>query len=296
MACTTCKGSCLCGQINISAIKGDKGDPGIDGTNGTDGLPNVLSIGTVTTGTAAAANITGTSPAQVLNLTLPTGTNTYFAWADDSSGTGYTLTPSDKCFMATTDTVVTPGSPIASDFTGKYFRINQPVKTFEDADYINNTQTVIQLPAIITPLTTPCPIIQVPTDFFANTSSFIEYQVSILNNITGAQQQIYLTVAGTEFEIAELQPVNSGVVNVKVKIFYVNSTTIRVVTESITRDIHFSDVTKSITGITVGSLTITPAPLLDIQLTSYRNDNLSGGTFEVIGQDVRAFNPLKTTC
>ena len=118
MTCTTCKGNCLCGQINISAIKGDQGMPGTNGTNGADGLPNVLSIGTVTTGTAAAT-ITGTSPAQVLNLTLPTatGTSTYFAWADDASGTGYTLTPSDKCFMASTDTLATSGSPVASDFT-----------------------------------------------------------------------------------------------------------------------------------------------------------------------------------
>lgn len=54
-------------------LKGDKGDPGKDGD---DGLPNTLSIGTVTTGaegTSASAKITGTSPNQTLNLTIPKG-------------------------------------------------------------------------------------------------------------------------------------------------------------------------------------------------------------------------------
>lgn len=44
--------------------------------DGIDGPPNVLTIGTVTAGsygTPAAATITGTSPSQVLNLTLPMG-------------------------------------------------------------------------------------------------------------------------------------------------------------------------------------------------------------------------------
>jgi|GEM_PF-6460427 len=44
--------------------------------DGLDGPPNVLTIGTVQTGsydTPAAATITGTSPSQVLNLTLPVG-------------------------------------------------------------------------------------------------------------------------------------------------------------------------------------------------------------------------------
>jgi len=44
--------------------------------NGPAGPPNVLSIGTVTTGAAntpATATISGTSPAQVLNLTIPKG-------------------------------------------------------------------------------------------------------------------------------------------------------------------------------------------------------------------------------
>ena len=57
-----------------AGIKGEKGDQGDDST--VPGPPNVLSIGTVTTGAAgsqAAATITGTSPEQVLGLTIPRG-------------------------------------------------------------------------------------------------------------------------------------------------------------------------------------------------------------------------------
>ena len=48
----------------------------VNGKVGPAGPPNVLNVGTVTTGatgTPASASITGTSPAQTLNLTLPSG-------------------------------------------------------------------------------------------------------------------------------------------------------------------------------------------------------------------------------
>jgi hypothetical protein len=50
----------------------------VNGKAGTPGPPNILNVGTVTTGAAgtpASATITGTSPAQTINLVLPTGTN-----------------------------------------------------------------------------------------------------------------------------------------------------------------------------------------------------------------------------
>ena len=58
------------GQQGIQGPKGDTGD------TGATGPANTLAIGTVTTGAAgssAAATITGTSPNQTLNLTIPRG-------------------------------------------------------------------------------------------------------------------------------------------------------------------------------------------------------------------------------
>ena len=54
-------------------IRGQQGLAGDDGEDGADGPANVLTIGTVQSGPTADAQITGTSPAQTLNLTLPKG-------------------------------------------------------------------------------------------------------------------------------------------------------------------------------------------------------------------------------
>ena len=68
--------------LNLVLPKGAKGDTGPKGADGVQGqagpkgdpgsTPN-MTIGTVTTGTDAAATITGTAEAPVLNLTLPKG-------------------------------------------------------------------------------------------------------------------------------------------------------------------------------------------------------------------------------
>ena len=58
----------------VAGPKGDKGDKGDQGDASTvPGPANSLSIGTVTSGSEAAATITGTAPFQTLNLVLPTG-------------------------------------------------------------------------------------------------------------------------------------------------------------------------------------------------------------------------------
>lgn len=59
--------------LNLTLPKGDKGDTGEQGPQGNPGPANTLSIGTVTGGASADATITGTSPNQTLNLTLPKG-------------------------------------------------------------------------------------------------------------------------------------------------------------------------------------------------------------------------------
>lgn len=65
--------------LDCGVIKGDKGDKGDTGSKGdkgdigATGPGNVLSIGSVVSGSTASASITGTSPAQTLNLVLPKG-------------------------------------------------------------------------------------------------------------------------------------------------------------------------------------------------------------------------------
>ena len=70
------------GETIYTAPQGPVGPPGADGQDGQDGqdgrpgVPgpaNTLTIGTVTDGETAAAEITGASPNQTLNLTLPRG-------------------------------------------------------------------------------------------------------------------------------------------------------------------------------------------------------------------------------
>lgn len=65
-------------QIDVITIQvpGTPGSPGLKGDPGVPGQSNVLTIGTVTTGTpgsSASATITGVSPNQTLNLTIPQG-------------------------------------------------------------------------------------------------------------------------------------------------------------------------------------------------------------------------------
>ena len=61
------------GTFGDTGPQGEKGDQGEEGPQGPAGPSNVLSIGTVVRGDDAAASITGTSPNQILNLTLPKG-------------------------------------------------------------------------------------------------------------------------------------------------------------------------------------------------------------------------------
>ena len=64
------------GERGPAGADGAQGPAGADGSDGDPGPANVLSIGTVTTGdpgSSAAAVISGTSPAQVLSLTIPRG-------------------------------------------------------------------------------------------------------------------------------------------------------------------------------------------------------------------------------
>jgi len=97
------------GAAGAQGVKGDTGPTGPKGDTGATGATgpaNTLSIGTVSTGAAgssAAATITGTSPTQVLNLTIPRG----------NAGT-------NSVTEVVTGTVVTAGTAVALTFTKTY--------------------------------------------------------------------------------------------------------------------------------------------------------------------------------
>lgn len=62
------------GTAGAQGPKGDMGEKGEQGPAGADGKTPQLKIGTVTTGSAASASITGTAEEPKLNLVLPEGT------------------------------------------------------------------------------------------------------------------------------------------------------------------------------------------------------------------------------
>lgn len=74
------------GETIYTAPQGPQGEPGEDGQDGQPGAPgpaNTLSIGTVTDGEQAAANITGDTPNQTLNLTFRAGKSAYQVAVDN---------------------------------------------------------------------------------------------------------------------------------------------------------------------------------------------------------------------
>ncbi|QZE11627.1 hypothetical protein SEA_KARP_30 [Streptomyces phage Karp] len=103
------------GGMLLKGEKGDTGNVGSQGIAGTDGEPgpaNTLSIGTVTTGTAgssASASVTGTSPNQTLNLTIPKGDK------GDTGNTGATGTNNTTIVRKTADEQVTNSTTVQDD-------------------------------------------------------------------------------------------------------------------------------------------------------------------------------------
>lgn len=102
--------------------KGDKGDRGDVGQQGNPGPANSLSIGTVSSGVTPAASITGTSPAQTLNLTLVPGAKGDKGDKGDVGQTGQTGQTGQAGDAATvtvgTTSTVPDGSPAAVTNTG----------------------------------------------------------------------------------------------------------------------------------------------------------------------------------
>ncbi|NQF31050.1 prophage tail fiber N-terminal domain-containing protein [Enterobacter asburiae] len=96
--------------LNLTLPRGESGTDGKDGKDGEAGPANVLSIGRVETlpaGSEASAEITGESPAQMLNLSLPAGPQ------GEQGETG----PANQLTIGTV-TMLKPDSPATAEITG----------------------------------------------------------------------------------------------------------------------------------------------------------------------------------
>ena len=287
----------------INGEDGEDGAPGIDGQDGAPGAPgpaNSLSIGTVTTGTAAAT-ITGTVPSQILNLVLPTatGTTNYFAWADDNmGGTGFTLTPSDTCYMAITDTVATVGSPVASDFSGKWFRINKPTKHLEAALYLGNTDYTIN--GINNPITpfTPAPLpMSVPGLWHGGINSYTVFTVDLKLFTTAASDSMDIggDINGTLIPLVTL-PNTTGIdvirANCIIEVYRKDTGNIKVI---VTANVD-SNSSSSQVQIFETDMPLLDTTLLDFTVSGYYNDSSITGTLNILSQRLKSFNPDIMTC
>lgn len=109
-------------RLGVQGLKGDtgageKGEKGDKGDTGDAGPANTLSIGTVTEG-AADATITGTAPAQTLNLTIPKG-DTGDAGADGWTPVLAVVADSDRYVQQVADWVGGTGTkPATGDYVG----------------------------------------------------------------------------------------------------------------------------------------------------------------------------------
>lgn len=312
MACIDCGSS-----IDISAIRGLAGADGATGAAGADGavgngitsivihpsLPNTWLI-TYTNGTT-------------VNIAAPggigsSGTETHWAWADDASGTGFTLTPSDKSHFAITNTVATSGSPIASDFTGKWFMINQAVTEYNAAKWLDYTMVVPgSTGGTISFSPAPATISSVPVAFFDSVGSYIEFETTFdvrhyitsfgsgvwitgLLNGTTVLNSPYLSTTPNAICASKPGPGATAIRN-RVKLHYISSTAtdttlgVVVINENSNNLIDYDQV-----EIFQNTITITTGTSIDLVFTDFYQDTFTG-EIDIIEQKVKAFNPNKTT-
>ena len=114
------------GDIGPAGPKGEQGPQGPAGATGPAGPPNVLTIGTVETGapgTAAAASITGDSPSQVLNLTIPRGAD------GASSGTSVSVVdiPVSECQMIPYSSTSTRQLTFNDGYNVRIYHLNEKI-------------------------------------------------------------------------------------------------------------------------------------------------------------------------
>jgi hypothetical protein len=309
MACIDCGSS-----IDISAIRGLAGPAGADGADGAVGngitsivihpsLPNTWLI-TYTNGTT-------------VNIAAPggissSGTETHWAWADDASGTGFTLTPSDKSHFAITNTVATTGSPIASDFIGKWFMINQPTKEFNAAKWLDYTMVVpggLVTNVSFSPV--PATISSVPVAFFDSVGSYIEFEttLSVYHYTTSIGSRVWISALLNGSALlnvpyfpsipnaicaSKLGPAGTAIRN-RVKLHYISSTaTTTTLGVVVINENHNNMIDSEQIEISKNTITITTGSSIDLLFTEFYHD-IMAGEVNIIEQKVKAFNPNKTT-
>lgn len=315
MACYTCgNGGCLCGSsVDISAIKGAAG---ANGTNGVDGN-GIVSI--VAHPTLPDTWIITYTNGTVVNVATPpttgggsgSGTDTYWAWADDASGTGFTLTPSDKSHFAITDTVATTGSPIASDFSTKWFMINQPAKSYDAAKWIDYSMTIPVTTGDVTFSPAPATAASVPVAYFDSVGSYIEFETTLVVNHynTSFGSPVYIsallngsTILDQPYTSTSLDAICASkpgpgqtAIRNRVKLHYISSTVTDTTLGVVVINENASPLEDaSQIEIFSYSITITTGTSIDLAFTKFYHDTATG-TVGIIEQKVKAFNPSKIT-
>tara|TARA_B110000208_G_scaffold69905_1_gene90182 strand:- start:6268 stop:7203 length:936 start_codon:yes stop_codon:yes gene_type:complete len=310
MACTDCGSS-----IDISAIRGTAGAAGTNGSAGATG--NGITSIVVHPSIADTWLITYTD-GTTTNIAAPggtgggSGTETHWAWADNASGTGFTLTPSDKSHLAITNTVATSGSPIASDFTSKWFMINQAVTEYNAAKWIDYTMVIAgSTGGTITFSPVPATISSVPVAFFDSVGSYIEFETTfdVRHYNTSFGSGVWISgllngtvVLPTSFLSSSIDTIcaskpgpGATAIRNRVKLHYISSTAtdttlgVVVINENSNNLIDSGQV-----EIVQNTITITTGTSIDLVFTDFFQDTFTG-EIDIIEQKVKAFNPNKTT-
>ena len=309
MACNDCGSS-----IDISAIRGLAGPAGANGSAGATG--NGITSIVIHPSLADTWLITYTN-GTTANIPVPagsgsgSGTETHWAWADDASGTGFTLTPSDKSHLAITNTVATSGSPIASDFTSKWFMINQPVQEYNAAKWIDYNMVIPVTGGDNNFSPAPVTVSSVPVAFFDSVGSYIEFEttinvkhyntslnsrvyISALMNGTTILDQPYTSTSLDAICMSKAGPGATAIRN-RVKLHYISSTS----TDTTLGVVVINENANSLQDsgqveLFSHTITITTGTSIDLVFTKFYHDT-AAGEIDIIEQKVKAFNPNKTT-
>lgn len=259
-----------CGKtgMDLTSIKGDKGNAGNQGNPGTNGINGTNGTnGTNGVDGRAISSVVYSSPNWIVNYSDggfdvvigPTVGSFYISWADDISGTGFTLTPTDSLYVGLTDTIA-GGTAVVTDFTGKFFRINKPTTRFNNSSFANVAHVTV-IADTDEALSSPYILPVIPVGFVSN--QFAEFEIEInwtvAPSILSAAQVIRANINGVSVDLGILQVDTQTDVKTVIRMTMVSSTTASgVVTTSVynpTGSVVTSaqGISQSLNGITINS-------------------------------------------